>query len=167
MTNQDRPAFLTTFKRVARTFGRKIDDATCEDYFSALAAVPIDEIESAAESLVKSSRFFPKPVDWLEAAQRSRKRGGGGFQKFTPPILREDGTTETTYHCHHCQDTGWRPGCGCDLGRLTLTKRCPAHPYERYGMPYPEPVKPCDCRGNNPAWQSNHESRYVEPESAA
>ena len=125
-------------------------------------AVPLDEIEAAATTLVKSSRYFPKPVDWLEAAQRERRTKR--FEKFTPPVITPDGTTETTYYCYHCQDTGWRPGCGCDLGRLGLTKRCPAHPYERYGMPYPEPLKACACRATNPAWNANHQRQYVGAE---
>lgn len=165
MTDTDRSAFGVVFGRVSRTFNRKLDAATCSDYFEALQAVPIEDIEAAAVTLVKSSRFFPKPVDWLEAAQRERRPSRNGFEKFTPPVVLPDGTTETSYHCHHCQDTGWRPGCGCDLGRLGITKRCPGHPYEFYGQPYPEPLKACSCRPTNRAWLANHESKYATARS--
>lgn len=164
MTSVDRPAFFTTFRKVARTFNKKITDDVCTDYFDALEAVPIDEIEAAADTLVKTSRYWPKPVDWLEAAQRSQKHGRE-FTRFTPPVVMPDGTTETTFHCVQCRDTGWRPGCGCELGRLDLTKRCPEHPYSRHDMPYPEPLKACACRDSNQVWQANHPRKYVKPGS--
>jgi hypothetical protein len=162
MTAADRSAFADVFARVARTFNRKLDASVASDYFTALEAVPFDEIEDAAATLVKSSRYFPKPVEWLEAAQRSRKPKR--FEKFTPPVIAADGRTETTYHCHWCKDTGWRPGCGCELGRLDLLWKCPAHPYQRHGITYPEPMKPCACRHSNPTWQANHQTAYVAAE---
>lgn len=170
MTDADRFEFSSAFMRIVELhapYGLKSDDGAVkrmrDEYFRALIDVPIAEVLEAADALAKGTRW-PKPGHWLEAAQRCRK-ASSQFQKFTPPVVLPDGTTETSYHCHHCQDTGWRPGCGCDLGRMSLTKRCPAHPYERYGMAYPEPLKPCDCRVGNPAWQANHQRRYVETEA--
>lgn len=169
MKDADRFAFSAAFMRIVELhapYALKSDKDAInrlrDEYFRALYDVPIEQVTEAADTLAKGTRW-PKPGHWLEAAQRCRKHGGS-FQKFTPPVVREDGTTETTYHCYHCQDTGWRPGCGCDLGRLSLTKRCPAHPYERYGMAYPEPLKACACRSSNPAWNANHQRQYVSAE---
>lgn len=133
-----------------------------DEYFRALYDVPMEQIHAAADTLAKGTRW-PKPGHWLEAAQRAQK-GTRVFSTFSPPVVLPDGTTETSYHCLHCHDTGWRPGCGCDIGRLGLTGRCPGHPYERHGMPYPEPLKACACRAGNPTWQANHQAKYASPE---
>ena len=166
MTDADRFAFSAAFMRIVELhapYSLKGDkDAIArlrDEYFRALGDVPIEQVTAAADLLAKGTRW-PKPGHWLEAAQRSRK-GSTPFHTFTPPVVLPDGTTETSYHCHQCQDTGWRPGCGCDLGRLGLTKRCPAHPFERFGMPYPEPLRVCQCRATNPTWQANHQTKYV------
>lgn len=166
MTSVDRPAFLALWKRVCRTFNHKLDAEQFEDYFTALASVTLEDAESASDALCKSSRYWPKPVDWLEAAQRCRK-SPRHFSTFAPPVVTPDGATETTFYCHICRDTGWRPGCGCEMGRLDLTRKCPAHPFTRHGLAYPEPVKPCQCRNSNPSWLANHETKYIAPGDAA
>lgn len=162
MTGADRSAFFELFSRVSRTFNRKPDAELCGDYFTALEAVPFDDVQAAADGLLKTSRYWPKPVDWLEAAQRARR--GKSFSQFTAPVVVADGE-DAIYHCHQCLDTGWRPGCGCELGRLDMSRRCPAHPFERHGTKYPEPLKACACRATNTRWQHGHPVMYVGAET--
>lgn len=159
MTPADRAAFFDLFARVARRHGKKPDAELAADYFQALERVPLEELEAAADLLWKVSRYFPKPVDWLEAAQKVRKPSH--FVRFAPPVLTLDGRAEVTYHCLRCQDTGWRPDCGCEIGRLDFRHRCPAHPFERNGLAYARPVLPCECRGHNPAWLLKYDTSYV------
>lgn len=160
MTAADRAAFSSIFARVCRTFNRPFSADVAADYFTALERVPLPELEAAADDLVRSSRFFPKPVDWLTAAQKARKPSH--FARFAPTVVTlPDGRAEITYHCLRCQDTGWRPDCGCEFGRLDYRHRCPAHPFERNGCAYARPVLPCECRAHNPAWLRKYDTSYV------
>ena len=166
MTDADRFEFSSCFMRIVELhapYTLKSDAEAVkrlrDEYFRALLSAPIEDVQAAADTLAKGTRW-PKPGHWLEAAQRAHK-ATRSFSTFTPPVVAPDGTTETTYHCTQCRDTGWAPGCGCEMGRLGLTGRCPGHPYERFGMPYPEPLRPCACRSGNPAWQMNHQVKFA------
>jgi hypothetical protein len=161
MHGSDRQAFTSLFTRVARSFNKKPDPLQCESYFSDLEDIPLAVVEAAADQLRRTARFFPKVVEWRTAAQKVHKP----LPITRPePVVEADGTVVETVYCADCDDTGWRPDCGCPLASLAIGHKCLAHPYVRFGNVYPNPVRACACRPHNPAWQAQHPARYAEPE---
>lgn len=163
MIDADRFAFSTAFMRIVELhapYTLKTDAEAVkrlrDEYFRALSSVSIEHVTEAADMLAKGTRW-PKPGHWLEAAQRAR---GSQPSRFVVPVMTPDGT-ETVYYCGLCQDTGWRPDCGCHLSELDLSKKCPRHPYERFGLAYPQPVRACMCRATNPAYQRGRETKFA------
>ena len=67
MTSNDRDAFWAIFCRLSMLFGKKPDAEMADEYFQALMDLPLVLVTDATVSLKKSSRFWPKPVDWREA----------------------------------------------------------------------------------------------------
>ena len=55
----------------AEMFEKEVSDALHEIYFNALDELSEDQIRHAANVLTKTARFFPKPVDFLEAVKGS------------------------------------------------------------------------------------------------
>lgn len=170
MTETDRVAFDVAFRAVVRVHGGRdwTEQAIVKlrsDYWDALEELPIALVQTASSELVRSATRWPKPVDWRHAAQRMTK-----VAALPAPAVAvlEDGTTEPTFVCMTCEDTGWRPECGCDVGRLTDAFRCPRHsPTSEDRRTVRMRVKPCECRRSNPHWFAQHQGRMVEDRGAA
>lgn len=102
-------------------------------YAFALADVPVEDIRAACVSLGKSERFWPKPVDIRETANRiAREKATANATRLLPP---KPGS-EPTYRCWRCQDSpaGWLEPMACPAiycGKTenhaphTFTARCP------------------------------------------
>jgi len=157
MTPTDRQDFAALCKRLAFTFNKTLKLEVIESYYLALEQVPLSELDAAAATLMRGHKFFPKPVEWLEAVQRNRP----AVFPEAREVLHADGTIETVHNCPHCEDTGWLPDCGCDLAVLTMTHECPLHPYVKNELEYPRPLMRCPCRATNPYFQANHQPIYA------
>lgn len=154
MTETDRPQFFDLFSAVCRTFERKPDAAVARDFFDALTDYPIATIETAKLSLIQNSRFWPKVRDWRQACDAVRA------SRPTPQVpltqTNEDGEVERLYCCANCQDSGWRPACGCRAGDLDYKGECPSHPRIVHdGRHYRQAMMVCACRDGNPVYQAN------------
>lgn len=159
MTSIDRPAFARLVSTLATVHNRKVDDATLLAYFEALEDIPLELIEAGAKELQKHSRHMPKPADFREAVQKVRRAAAP-----LPPVTDEHGQPVLTFVCLRCEDTGWRPVCGCDTGRLDMSHRCPEHGGEGKA---PIRVRACECRPTNANFHRDRGARYVETDRGA
>ncbi len=159
MTPTDGPAFEAIFTRVQKLYGKAKDAEMALAYFSALVDLPLTVVDAAAHALIKTSRYFPRPVDWLEAAYQ--------LEKPTPGFAKErwaktaSGETVPTFVCGRCQDGGWRWECGC-LFEMVENK-CPTH--GTGSSVCRMPVRHCECRDTNPLWREKHQTiRAFQPQ---
>lgn len=67
MTQADRPRFLAALGALAVATGTPLDEARSRAYWMALDDLPIEAIERAVRSALRSARFFPRPVELREA----------------------------------------------------------------------------------------------------
>jgi len=182
MTTADHFAFDQAFRKVVRVHGLRDWTETAivrirGDYFDALQDLPIDALQRAADALVRSAQRWPKPADWRSMAGRTHA---------PKPYLATPGLE--TYACLRCEDTGWRPACGCDISRLNVGKceihgptlepqdtsvllRKPTHRnkaphYAGNGTPTRQRFVSCECRSSNPVWQA-HRPRAVSEEKTS
>lgn len=63
MHQNDFEGFAKLLKRLAVTYGKKLDDELIQAYWTALKDQPLDRITALAEHRMKHSKFFPKPVE--------------------------------------------------------------------------------------------------------
>lgn len=90
--------FARLFMVLAEVFDRTVTDIAIEAYWDALRTVPIEALEGGARRLVSEARFFPRPVEWTEAAAdwmrseelAARARRLQLEQSTDPPISPED-----------------------------------------------------------------------------
>jgi len=71
MTTAER--FAVCLARLTEVFRVDLTPSLAESYWEALAAWPIEALEGAAKALIAGSRFFPKPVEWADAAAQWRQ----------------------------------------------------------------------------------------------
>ncbi len=71
MTEKDRVEFSNIITALGTTFDKAITDPLLDIYFSALDELTFEEFKRAANEIIHTARFFPKPVDFLEAAHGS------------------------------------------------------------------------------------------------
>lgn len=164
MTDPDVTEFSALLRAVGQVYGGKKTDDMAQAYFEALRDIPMATIREAKGHLVRSARFWPKPVDWRAAVQQIEAR-----VPLSMPVRQEvilpDGSTVATYVCPTCEDTGWRPDCGCAVGDQDIRGHCPTHGgHDANGILYRQPVRACGCRSSNPLWNYQHKTRRVESE---
>jgi hypothetical protein len=92
MTDADRPAFVSTFRRLAVTYRLKVRPAELESmidmYVPLFEPYALHDVIAAGNACVSTHRRFPKPVDWLEVIART--------QVGAPPDVRVMSTTEAS-----------------------------------------------------------------------
>lgn len=154
MTDQDRPLFFELFSALCRAFDKKVDQGVCGEYFDGLKDYPAGVVEQAKAHLRDSAKFWPKVRDWRQACDAVR----AARPTHLPPLQTaqdDSGETVTVYCCRHCQDSGWRPACGCPLPTINWRGECETHPRVVYGRPYRQAMMICACREGNPVFQAN------------
>jgi hypothetical protein len=67
MTESDRGRFGVLMLGLGETFGEPVSDTRMEIYFRALSDFELDAIARAVDSLVRTSKFFPRPAEIREA----------------------------------------------------------------------------------------------------
>lgn len=65
-THEDLKKFREMISVLAELHQREISATLLEAYYEALKEYPIKAIETAGKALLKSSRFFPKPADFID-----------------------------------------------------------------------------------------------------
>lgn len=73
-------AFTRLMKRMATTYGKKLDDELTQAYWVALKDQPLDRITALADHRMKHSRFFPKPVELRPHEERIAPSADGKFE---------------------------------------------------------------------------------------
>ena len=72
MTNEDRTAFVTLMARLAAVYREALPDALLEAYWDALRDYELEYLEPATAYVIRTSKWFPKPVELREAASQYR-----------------------------------------------------------------------------------------------
>lgn len=153
MTEIDREPFAELYMSLCRGFDKKPDSAIAAEYFAALSDYPLQTVERAKLDLIRGSKFWPKVVDWRRACDTVR--ASTPTPSFALSKQQDDGTITSVYCCANCQDSGWRPACGCRFGEMDGHGMCPRHPrVENGGMVYRQAMVICACRDANPAYQA-------------
>jgi hypothetical protein len=67
MTALDRDAFVQVMLALGETFNEPISEIRIVAYFDALNDLPLDQVVDGARSVMRTARFFPRPVDVREA----------------------------------------------------------------------------------------------------
>jgi hypothetical protein len=154
MTPADSDRFADVFAALCRAFAKPVNDETAllgREYFEALADYPIALVERAKLALVRSCKYFPRVRDWREACDESRS---SALPSAPALIVHDDGDIEPVFSCLKCQDTGWRPACGCRLGEMNWRGECPQHERTANGeRVYRQAMMTCACRDANPEYQ--------------
>jgi hypothetical protein len=150
MTTTDRDAFWAIFCRLSMLFGKKPDAEMADEYFQALIDLPLVLVTDATVSLKKSSRFWPKPVDWREACFKlEQPKPGFSKERWT---VTAGGERVATYICLKCHDYGFRWECGCAFE--DVDGRCATHGTGTSASRMP--VTFCECRSTNPEFLAGH-----------
>ena len=134
MTAADWDHFVDLFESLARAFNKPVTAETpkqARDYFEHLSDYPLPLIEQAKADLIRSSKFWPKVVDWRRACDSARS--AQRTPAFAMSQQLEDGTIEPVYCCATCHDSGWRPACGCRFSEMDWGGRCIRHPRSANG----------------------------------
>jgi hypothetical protein len=177
VTEAEYPNFADALGQVAIACSKDLDTPTIDLYFKALKEIPWQLIRHATAEIVKFEERWPSPAKWRhivdEVSERftaeEHKQIVGAQQKLLPaPVW--DPITQTyveTFHCFDCHDTGWRPECGCPMGKLITALNSPdgtlknlGHCLDhgglvKHGHVYAQPMKPCACRATNPVYREN------------
>lgn len=102
MTEQDRPAFLQAFNRLAVALKEAQDETgvTLRVYFDALADLEIEFVVAAVPVLLREA-WFPKTGEWWRTAHTIR------LERVR--AQRERMLQSPTPWCDACGDSGWKP----------------------------------------------------------
>ncbi len=65
----DRERFSVVLATLGEVYGKEITEVMAEAYWRALRDCPLEAIEAAAIAHIRESRWFPKPVELLEAVE--------------------------------------------------------------------------------------------------
>jgi hypothetical protein len=90
--------FAAALGALAEVFRVQLTPLLVEAYHEALRQWPIDALTGAARELIRNNRYFPRPVEWAEAAEewlRERDRVTAQerlslAQSTAPPLTKHD-----------------------------------------------------------------------------
>ena len=153
MTTADGSAFLAIYTRVCKLWDRPVKEDVAVEFFDALKELPLAIVDEAGRAVCKTSRFFPKPVDWLDAAYKL-DRPKPGFAKERWAVMAS-GERVATYVCLKCNDGGFRWECGCLFE--DVDGKCQTHGTGSSASRMP--VTQCECRSTNPEWLSRNRTK--------
>lgn len=143
MTDDDLPAFLQAFNRLAvalRLPAAEVDAPMKQIYFDALKDLPIAAVAGAVGGLAKTAGYgFPRTSEWWAVADRVRVEQ---TLKALPPPREEPWRHE----CPHCCDCGWEYR-ECDGDRIC--GRSKTHAPHAFATP-------CSCRETNHTYARHH-----------
>jgi len=83
--------FAMILAGLGEVFGEAVSPVRARLYFEALSGLTLNQVRRASEAMVRGSRFFPKPADFLEAASHVEDGHLGPEQAWAlVAALRED-----------------------------------------------------------------------------
>ena len=96
MTPEQR--FLATLTKLAAVYRLEVDDVLVEAYWEAFRDWAPEALEGGARAIIRDSRFFPRPVEWADAAEafmrervmQDRSARLALPHSTEPPIRKED-----------------------------------------------------------------------------
>ena len=87
MTDADRRAFAVEMALLAEVFGEQISETRIAAYFTALEDRALGEVQRAMRTAIRTSRYFPRPVELIEIirAERAMARALPGPERKALP----------------------------------------------------------------------------------
>jgi hypothetical protein len=90
--------FIAALTKLAAVFRVEISDVLIDCDWEALAGWSIEGLEAGAREVIREARFFPRPVEWAEAAEHwlraraleHRAQRIALSQSTAPPLTGED-----------------------------------------------------------------------------
>lgn len=90
--------FAAAMAKLAEVYRVELTPVMVEAYREALIEWPIEGLEGGARAIIKESKFFPRPVEWSDAAEdwlKERKSLAQSQrlmleQSNQPPLTKED-----------------------------------------------------------------------------
>lgn len=67
MTGENRAEFIDTLQTIADVFSTTLTPKALEGYWTALEDLSIERFRDAAQRVLRSSRFMPRPADFRES----------------------------------------------------------------------------------------------------
>jgi hypothetical protein len=136
--------FAEALRTLARRLGRKdVDTETATEAFEDLRSFPWPVVTAALETLRKTSRFFPRPQQLIDACHdASREYHSKAFVK-PDNVNHEAGQ----YACDVCQDTGFERGLECDGTGVCHVGHCGHEGHVNQPHAF---TRRCACRPTNP-----------------
>jgi hypothetical protein len=138
MTEADRKEFGALLVRLDTVYEKKPSKIKGDEYWSALADIPIALLQGAVSQHIREARSYPRVSDLRQLCDAQ-------VQKSAPLLLaapQRDPDAPAVHNCNHCADTGWQlaSGKGIEEWEDPISGKAPT-------------VKPCPCRTNNPSLQ--------------
>jgi hypothetical protein len=91
MTEMDRERFGIALTGLAEIFNEPVSTPRMNAYFSALSDLSIDRVEAAVAQLMRTAKFFPKPIEIREALQGStRDQAETAWRTFLKLVIEEN-----------------------------------------------------------------------------
>jgi hypothetical protein len=90
--------FVVALTKLATVFRVDMTDVLIESYWDALNEWPIEGLEGGARTIIRESKFFPRPVEWSDAAEDWLKERRSMVdahrlalqQSNQPPLTKDD-----------------------------------------------------------------------------
>lgn len=90
--------FAMAVAKLAAVYRVTVDPLLVESYWEALQGWPLEGLEGGARTIIREAKFFPRPVEWAEAAEdwlkerRSLEQSKrlALEQSNAPPLTRDD-----------------------------------------------------------------------------
>lgn len=77
----DGDRFRNIIRGMGRMYGAEPDGLVLDAYWIALSDWNLEDFQSAAQRLMKTSKFMPRPSDWEELRRAGRMTSGEAFAK--------------------------------------------------------------------------------------
>lgn len=136
MRPTDGDKFRNIISGMSRMYGSAPDKMVLDAYWIALSDWSFEDFQSAAQRLMKTSKFMPRPADWEDLRKAGRMTAGEAFAKalewartgvyrhpaLTPEAILIDRVVQAM--------GGWIALCGSDPEKIHFTEKRFAEHYE-------------------------------------
>lgn len=136
--------FADALRRLGHRLGKKdVDTDAVTEAFEDLRSFEWQVVVDAIETLRKTSRFFPRPQQLIDACHEASRAYHS--KAFVPPADVDHRAGR--YACNVCEDTGFERGLECDGSGACHIGACG----KEGGSNTPHPfTRRCGCRATNP-----------------
>lgn len=117
MTEQDGDRFTNAMLALAEVFKNPVSERLTTTYYESLKDLTIEQFETAAQHVIDTGRFFPKPVELREAVEGNQSDEAAlAFAEFQQEVsrvgyMRTPSLQPATMEAVRLVFGGWRQAC--------------------------------------------------------